>query len=71
MYLAILRVIASMLRREHEVEGGRVGSWCGSKRGAAVRGELRYAKKKRVRKCQGSATDADTDAQELEVEMLE
>jgi len=41
MYLAILRVIASMLRREHEVEGGRVGSWCGSKRGAAVRGELR------------------------------
>jgi len=31
-----------MLRREHEVEGGRVGSWCGSKRGAAVRGELRY-----------------------------
>jgi len=42
MYLAILRVIASMLRREHEVEGGRVGSWCGSKRGAAVRGELRY-----------------------------
>jgi len=44
MYLAILRVIASMLRREHEVEGGRVGSWCGSKRGAAVRGELRYNK---------------------------
>ena len=45
MYLAILRVIASMLRREHEVEGGRVVSWCGSKRGAAVRGELRYTKR--------------------------
>ncbi|KYG39638.1 hypothetical protein M433DRAFT_542188, partial [Acidomyces richmondensis BFW] len=41
MYLAILRAIASMLRREDKVDGGKVRSWCGSKRGAAVRGELR------------------------------